>query len=650
MNLELIVQFITLKNVASFVLLLIILYVAYRELIPRKKSSKIDKNKKNGIEDLSKKNEINIEKILVEEDYKNEKNKHSSQITAHDNFLKLIDKLPDKIIGYDEENAANDKFLGNVLNVEFVKNNSADDSILLSDDVMEHIQDITEKKLGKKASSLVRRVDKNGAIILDMAAVNYITGKNIPIITPEGTIRVLNFLTLEEEIEKALFSDKPFFIVSKDEKIRKLTKEDISKIVIFEDNFSLHEQLNNTKEENAKWQVEKKVFIGRVNELEIENEKLKNESIKYKNQYEAIYEFRKNLGEEIEPKEIEQYAEEIHVDKLVGIAVDVNNERKNQEAKSINNEQIVDYKQSNSQVVDNEISQFDNKEDIEILMNKFNKQNSKKANDDTLENQDLSGLSDDLIDTVILKNDEMNNADSETEVLTSNDDTDITTVAGNQVNLSVADTIPQIIDDEIFAQQVDDIVPIINTESNVEIETKINEVVEKIEVISSGKIAINKKNMKKIGEDFFDVSKFMTDDEDINKKIFISCYTDNIRKIKIFNFNKKNLVAKLKSYLTENDYMFSDNDIKNILDDNINEECRNVYFVDFVNKTVYMSDVLRYEISEEKIYGVLVKSIYTDIHTKEVLEEKIKREKVPKIKAKLQETLERINSNNVIKV
>lgn len=650
MNLELIVQFITLKNFASFILLLVILFVAYKEFMPKKNSSKIEKDKKKNNEDLSNKNQINIEKILVEEDYKNEISKHSSQVTAHDNFLKLIDRLPDKIIGDEEENAANDKFLGNVLNIEFTKNNSADDSILLSEDVMEHIQDITEKKLGKKASSLVRRVDNNGAIILDMAAVNYITGKNIPIITPEGTIRVLNFLTLEEEIEKALFSDKPFFIVTKDEKVRKLTKEDISKIVIFEDNFSLHEQLNITREENAKWQVEKNVFLGRVNELEIENEKLKNESIKYKNQYEAIYEFRKNLGEEIKPKEIEKYAKEIHVDKLVGIAVDANNERKKSEIISINDEKIQEHKQPNINVVVNEISQFDNKEDVEILMGKFNKQSSKKANDETLGNQDLSGLSDELIDTEILKNDEMNNTDCDAEVITSSDDTDITPVIENQDNLSVTDIIPQIKDDAIFAQQVDDIVPVINTESSVEIKTEINEVVEKPEIIASDKIAINKKNLKKIGEDFFDVSKFMTDDEDINKKIFISCYTDNIRKIKIFNFNKKNLVAKLKSYLTENNYMFSDNEIKNILDDNINEECKNVYFVDFVNKTVYMSDVLRYEISEEKIYGVLVKSIYTDIHTKEVLEEKIKREKVPKIKAKLQETLERINSNNVIKV
>lgn len=37
-----------------------------------------------------------------------------------------------------------------------------------------------------------------------MAAINFITGKHSPIIMPDGTIRVLNFLTIEEEIELAL--------------------------------------------------------------------------------------------------------------------------------------------------------------------------------------------------------------------------------------------------------------------------------------------------------------------------------------------------------------------------------------------------------------------------------------------------------------
>lgn len=83
---------------------------------------------------------------------------------------------------------------------------------------------------------MVQRVDKDGNIILGMEALKFITGDNIPLITPQGAIRVFNILIIEEDVKLSLETNKPLFVQeSKTKKIRRIEKDELESLVITSD-------------------------------------------------------------------------------------------------------------------------------------------------------------------------------------------------------------------------------------------------------------------------------------------------------------------------------------------------------------------------------------------------------------------------------
>ncbi|MFY4796798.1 hypothetical protein ACOTVS_09765, partial [Aliarcobacter butzleri] len=237
------------KILAVIVLLFIIAYIIKKEL-----SKKIKKQEKN--EELSKKINKKQEKEIVQNDNSN----------PVDKMMDLLEQLP--IREESEVNNYNANFFAQIINDRHELENSyqkKEGEIFLSDGDFLEIREKLDIKLGNELSPFVRRVDKDGRIILGMEALRFITGDHIPLITPEGSIRVYNFLTIEEDLLLSIQTGKPVFIYDKEKnKIYQIPKDQINKIIIDEETIKLNEMLQNRKDN-----IEK--LIGRNEILENEN-------------------------------------------------------------------------------------------------------------------------------------------------------------------------------------------------------------------------------------------------------------------------------------------------------------------------------------------------------------------------------------------
>ncbi|MCT7563190.1 hypothetical protein N5U23_04085 [Aliarcobacter butzleri] len=233
------------------------------------------------LKELRKKNTSSKNNSKIKKEIKTELRKEEEEISfvEEDNKLdKLILNLEEMVDREESEteetNKRNLNFFSTVINNDrnFIK--SARDTILLDKEELDSISQKLDLKLGNEISSMVQRVDKDGNIILGMEALKFITGDNIPLITPQGAIRVFNILTIEEDVKLSLETNKPLFVQeSKTKKIRRIEKDELESLVITSDEI-VNKQLMIKNEKKTIELLERNTFLeGRIEELK--NELLK---------------------------------------------------------------------------------------------------------------------------------------------------------------------------------------------------------------------------------------------------------------------------------------------------------------------------------------------------------------------------------------
>lgn len=205
----------------QFAFLIFIIFIVVTIIIKELKKKKIISNSSN-----NKKQEIKKEIKKTNDDL--------TYVQENNQIEKLLLNLDEMVDREDEEpNKMNLNFFSTVINndADFVR--SAKDTIVLDKEEMQSKSQILDIKLGSEISAMVQRVDEDGNIVLGMEALKFITGDNIPLITPKGAIRVFNILTLEEDVSICLKTNKPLFVQdTKTKSIKRIEKDELESLII----------------------------------------------------------------------------------------------------------------------------------------------------------------------------------------------------------------------------------------------------------------------------------------------------------------------------------------------------------------------------------------------------------------------------------
>ncbi len=663
MNTDFVFEFLNLKMFAILILFILLLFLAYKEFFKKNKSPSGEDTKEK--KDNSKLETIN--KNIITEFKKD---------SETDKFIELLDLLPDREVEENiEENIHNSKFLKETFDREFLKNNDTHDSIILSDEVLELAQEAAEKKLGRKVASLIRRVDKNGRIILDMAAINFITGKHSPLIMPDGTIRVLNFLTIEEEIELALQDEKPFFVINKLNQIRKISIEDLGKIVIGDEQLHLQKRVSESSlkiEELLKTNKE----LSEVNtDLELKLLKAKDEVNKFKSQAEVLFKLYETKNEDISIEKIEELSERNITNKILDealqkvstIKIDESPKEVNKKNTILSNESINEKEDEDTKKFIEEFIALNNK-DVTRLYKQIVPQ--KKSNTTEINENALVEIETEIVKEVLepveifdskreqeKEKNIIKKQDSEEElipiIINKNTNDDLIPIVSEKENEEVIKN-QKVSTNNIYSNKKsnDDLVPVLKKENKLEKvvnidSNKIHELLENkleshLEESTIQKKKISAKDMTKILNDVFKFEKYINaiqNAKEIQERIFISSFFEKLSSTYTLNFNKKLFEKELVNYLEENNFTYSEKEIEEIFINQNYKNIKNAYFVSKFHDLLFHTDVWQIQVKEETIYGLLLCQIYTEIFTKEELELNLKKvtniKKVERIKKRL---------------
>ena len=227
----------------------------------------------------AKRNTVN-KKTSINPEQNNLREKMPEPIKKMMELIKILPKRENEL-----HNDYNAKLISEKLNKNFKLDNDVDETTYIEDDVLEEIGNFLDDRFGPTLAPLVRRIEQDGSIVLDMEAIKFVTGEHIPLVTPSGAIRVMNFLSIEQDLEISILTNKPFFYRSnKTNKIEKLSSAQLSNLILTDEqvNYSqiISEHKNNIltlTEDNDRqfFLIEKQKDT--LLFLEKENEKLKNQ-------------------------------------------------------------------------------------------------------------------------------------------------------------------------------------------------------------------------------------------------------------------------------------------------------------------------------------------------------------------------------------
>ncbi|WP_418181393.1 hypothetical protein ACNSOL_11880 (plasmid) [Aliarcobacter lanthieri] len=491
------------------------------------------------------------------------KNTEESELNKDDVILKTIKLLEELPTRTDEEiNEYNANFFSDVINKNpDIKHD--ENSIVLSDNEMEKIGNILDKKLGSDVAPFVRRVDKDGTIILSMEAIKFITGDHIPLITPQGSIRVFNFLTLEDDLTLSLESGKPLFILNNEtKKIKQIPNEYLQKIVITEDEFKTNQLLDNRRIQ--------------IEELTQRNKQLEENNTKYRNQINVLKEelikidAEKKVYEKLVNKEIE-----IPPVNKSNIEASKNNANKNTDI-------LNDVKVKEELIkIDAEKKVYEKLVNKEIEIPPVNKSNIEASKNNANKNTDI--LNDVKVKEELIK------IDAEKKVYEKLDNKEIEIPPVNKSNIEASKN---------------------NANKNTGILDDIK--IEKDETQSDQKSkekVINKNSANIIKKTFFNEELLLYSN---NKNILPSeitylsyekiKFTSEIKIKYILKKSKENLVIFLKSQNYESKKE-SIQKLFQLLNINIKKDA---FFVKNGDKNIYKSDIIEIIFKEDEIYGTLL--------------------------------------------
>ena len=532
------------KVLLLVVIVVVLVFILIKE-IKRRREEIIEKNKSS----FSKK-----EKKKIQKDIENQKNDNPLNFVQEgtDEISKLLFNLEDMVDRESEEdkvskNKENLNFFSTVINndTSFVK--SAKGSIVLEEEDLKAISGHLDLKLGSELASMIQRVDEDGNIILGMEALRFITGDNIPLITPSGSIRVLNLLSLEEDILLSIETGKPLFILDKkNNTVKKIEKDELEILVRYKEEL----EIKNIADNNIK---EVKELVERNGYLE------------------------KNI-DELNTKLLKLEAQNELYEKLLG----TKKQETMQDSKDV-------LKNSPVQKIEPKIEpKIESKETEQILENlcKIENKEDKKEN--------------------IKQTIDIHNNVKEDESFESKDETK----QERQIikNEKIEDFIVVKEQNDIIKNPEDNKNKDIDSKNNFLKDTKI-EYVKNDESLTNEKDdlkSLNKKTSEKFLEDFFLqylLGKNGGDNRNtkINDLNFISYEQESFSKVYLLRYLYKNTINLLKKFLIENGYKDDDKNINLIISNEKIEIKENAYFLNTKDMQLYKSKIIQIKFSQDDI-------------------------------------------------
>ena len=540
---------LVMKIILLIVIITVLVFIILKEL-KKRRAEIIEKNKNS----FSKK-----EKKIIKKEIESSENKKSLKIVQEkpSELSKLLFNLEEMVDredegDYEKQNKENLNFFSTVINNDSSFKKSAQDTIVLEEEDLKSINKHLNLKLGSELSSMIQRVDENGNIVLGMEAFRFITGEHIPLITPSGAIRVLNLLTVEDDILLSIQTGKPLFILDKkNNTVNKIEQQELELLVKYKDELDLKQITDN----NIK---EIKELSQRNTYLEKNIDELKTEILKL----EAKNELYENLVK--------------------------------------TNPQIQNKTNSNAIKNETPLEKIEDNKEVSVKEEKTNSKESKATpNIDTNENKNESIVS--TLDSLYKIENKENVARNEKEI---SNVTEIEEKIKEEKPI-VQKTIEQEVKNT--KPPASDIVnkPKENFLNNVQIETvSTNEVSQDTQ--EEGLKSLNKKTSEKVIEDFFLEFLLRKNGGDnretkIDELSFITYEHESFSKDYLLKYLYKNTIKLLKKFLIQNGYK---DDSKN-LDLVMNNERINVkndaYFLNSKTMQLYKSKIIQIKFTQDDV-------------------------------------------------
>ena len=272
---------LVMKIILLIVIITVLVFIILKEL-KKRRAEIIEKNKNS----FSKK-----EKKIIKKEIESSENKKSLKIVQEkpSELSKLLFNLEEMVDredegDYEKQNKENLNFFSTVINNDSSFKKSAQDTIVLEEEDLKSINKHLNLKLGSELSSMIQRVDENGNIVLGMEAFRFITGEHIPLITPSGAIRVLNLLTVEDDILLSIQTGKPLFILDKkNNTVNKIEQQELELLVKYKDELDLKQITDNNIKEIKELSERNAYLEKNIDELKTEILKLEAKNELYEN-------------------------------------------------------------------------------------------------------------------------------------------------------------------------------------------------------------------------------------------------------------------------------------------------------------------------------------------------------------------------------
>lgn len=545
---------LVMKIILLIVIITVLVFIILKEL-KKRRAEIIEKNKNS----FSKK-----EKKIIKKEIESNENKKSLKIVQEKpselskllfNLEEMVDREDDG--DYEKQNKENLNFFSTVINNDASFKKSAQDTIVLEEEDLKSINKHLNLKLGSELSSMIQRVDENGNIVLGMEAFRFITGEHIPLITPSGAIRVLNLLTVEDDILLSIQTGKPLFILDKkNNTVNKIEQQELELLVKYKDELDLKQITDNNIKEIKELSERNAYLEKNIDELKTEILKLEAKNELYEN--------------------------------LVKTNPQVQNK-------------------TNSNVIKNEtpLEKIEENKEVSAKEKTISKESKATPNIDANENKNESIVS--TLDSLYKIENKENVTRNEKEI---SNVTEIKEeikkekpIVQKTIEQEIKNTKPPASD--IVNKPIEENKPKENFLNNVQIETvSTNEVSQDTQ--EEGLKSLNKKTSEKVIKDFFLEYLLRKNGGDnrglkIDELNFITYEHESFSKEYLLRYLYKNTIKLLKKFLIENGYKDDSKNLDLVINNERVDIKNDAYFLNSKNLQLYKSKIIQIKFSQDDV-------------------------------------------------
>ena len=545
---------LVMKIILLIVIITVLVFIILKEL-KKRRAEIIEKNKNS----FSKK-----EKKIIKKEIESSENKKSLKIVQEkpSELSKLLFNLEEMVDredegDYEKQNKENLNFFSTVINNDASFKKSAQDTIVLEEEDLKSINKHLNLKLGSELSSMIQRVDENGNIVLGMEAFRFITGEHIPLITPSGAIRVLNLLTVEDDILLSIQTGKPLFILDKkNNTVNKIEQQELELLVKYKDELDLKQITDNNIKEIKELSERNAYLEKNIDELKTEILKLEAKNELYEN--------------------------------LVKTNPQVQNK-------------------TNSNVIKNEtpLEKIEENKEVSAKEKTISKESKATPNIDANENKNESIVS--TLDSLYKIENKENVTRNEKEI---SNVTEIKEeikkekpIVQKTIEQEIKNTKPPASD--IVNKPKEENKPKENFLNNVQIETvSTNEVSQDIQ--EEGLKSLNKKTSEKVIEDFFLEYLLRKNGGDnrglkIDELNFITYERESFSKEYLLRYLYKNTIKLLKKFLIQNGYKDDSKNLDLVMNNERIDIKNDAYFLNSKTKQLYKSKIIQIKFTQDDV-------------------------------------------------